>query len=99
MQILNLCAVQHEFRSHFGHPSSRAFVRFECAPADDLSFEISTVGLLGPPQYPTEIARRLNWESQSLLRTYSSKALPNIQVARLCLLRCGGMTSAAASQR
>jgi len=31
--------VQHEFRSQFGHPSSCAFVRFECAPADDLSFE------------------------------------------------------------
>ena len=33
-------AVQHEFRGQFGHPSSYAFVRFECAPADDLSFEI-----------------------------------------------------------
>ena len=31
--------VQHEFRGHFGHPSSYAYVRFECAPADDLSFE------------------------------------------------------------
>jgi hypothetical protein len=33
-------AVQDEFRGQFGHPSSFAFVRFECAPADDLSFEI-----------------------------------------------------------
>ena len=32
--------VEHEFRGHFGHPSSYAFVRFECAPADDLSFEV-----------------------------------------------------------
>jgi hypothetical protein len=31
--------VQHEFRGQFGHPSSYAYVRFECAPADDLSFE------------------------------------------------------------
>jgi hypothetical protein len=30
--------VQHEFRGMFGHPSSYAFVRFECASADDLSF-------------------------------------------------------------
>jgi hypothetical protein len=31
--------VEHEFRGHFGHPSSYAYVRFECTPADDLSFE------------------------------------------------------------
>jgi|SRR5215469_15538120 len=31
--------VEHEFRSQFGHPSSYAYVRFECTPADDLSFE------------------------------------------------------------
>ena len=31
--------VEHEFSGQFGHPSSYAFVQFECAPADDLSFE------------------------------------------------------------
>lgn len=31
--------VEHEFRGRFGHPSSYAYVRFECAPRDDLSFE------------------------------------------------------------
>jgi len=32
--------VEHEFRHpHFGHPSTYAFVRFACDPADDLSFE------------------------------------------------------------
>jgi hypothetical protein len=33
--------VQHEFRGQYGHPSSYAFVRFECVPADDLSLEVS----------------------------------------------------------
>jgi hypothetical protein len=33
-------AVEYEFRGQFGHPSSYAFVRFECAPADDLSFQV-----------------------------------------------------------
>lgn len=31
--------IQYEFRRQFGHPSSYAFVRFDCRPADDLSFE------------------------------------------------------------
>ena len=31
--------VEREFRVQFGHPSSYAFVRFECAPADDLTFQ------------------------------------------------------------
>lgn len=35
--------VEHEFRHpHFGHPSTYAFVRFACDPADDLSFESRT---------------------------------------------------------
>jgi hypothetical protein len=33
-------AIEYEFRGQFGHPSSYAFVRFECAPADDLSFQV-----------------------------------------------------------
>jgi len=32
--------IEYEFRGQFGHPSSYAFVRFECAPADDLSFQV-----------------------------------------------------------
>lgn len=31
--------VEHEFRGMFGHPSSYAFVRFDCSPADDLAFD------------------------------------------------------------
>ena len=31
--------VEHEFRGMSGHPSSYAFVRFECSPADDLGFD------------------------------------------------------------
>jgi hypothetical protein len=33
-------SVELEFRGQFGHPSSYACVRFECAPADDLSFQV-----------------------------------------------------------
>jgi hypothetical protein len=29
--------VEHEFRDRWGHPSSYAFVRLRCRPADDLS--------------------------------------------------------------
>ena len=33
-------SVEHEYRgAQYGHPSTYAFARFECAPADDLSFE------------------------------------------------------------
>ena len=31
--------VNYEFRGQFGHPTSYAFVQFECAPANELSFE------------------------------------------------------------
>jgi hypothetical protein len=31
--------VNHEFRGQFGHPTSYAFVQFECAPANQLRFE------------------------------------------------------------
>jgi len=39
-RLASTTTVQHEFRGQYGHPSSYAFVRFECAPADDLSFEV-----------------------------------------------------------
>jgi hypothetical protein len=39
-RLASTTVVQHEYRGkQFGHPSTYAFVRFECAPADDLSFE------------------------------------------------------------
>lgn len=31
--------VEFEFKGQFGHPSSYAYVKLECAPADHLSFE------------------------------------------------------------
>jgi hypothetical protein len=31
--------VNYEFRGQFGHPTGYAFVQFECAPANELSFE------------------------------------------------------------
>jgi hypothetical protein len=35
------CSVEHEYRGkQWGHPSRYAFVRFECAPADHLVFEM-----------------------------------------------------------
>ncbi|HLJ87057.1 MAG TPA: hypothetical protein VKZ53_09540 [Candidatus Angelobacter sp.] len=39
-RLVSPMAVQHEFCRQFGHPSSYAFVRLECVPADDLSFEV-----------------------------------------------------------
>jgi hypothetical protein len=32
-------SVEHELRRQFGHPSSYAFVRFDCVPGDELIFE------------------------------------------------------------
>ena len=32
--------IESEFKGQFVHPSSYAYVRFECHPADDLSFEV-----------------------------------------------------------
>jgi len=40
LRLASSTIVQHEFRGQFGHPSSYAFVQFECAPADDLSFQV-----------------------------------------------------------
>ena len=37
-RLASFQVVEHEFRAHVGH-LSYAFVRFECTPADDLSFE------------------------------------------------------------
>ena len=31
--------IEHEFTRQFGHPSSFAFTRFDCAPSDELLFE------------------------------------------------------------
>lgn len=34
------CSRQHEYRgTQFGHPSTYAFVRFDCVPADSFAFE------------------------------------------------------------
>jgi translation elongation factor EF-G len=33
--------VEHEYRHRFGHPSSYAYVQFECEPSETLSFESS----------------------------------------------------------
>lgn len=43
--------VEHEYRGQMGHPSSYAFVRLECAPADELSFEVR---LTWPSNVPKE---------------------------------------------
>lgn len=39
MRLASAQVVDHEFRGKFGHPTSYAFVQFECAPANELSFE------------------------------------------------------------
>ncbi|HTC92144.1 MAG TPA: hypothetical protein VK699_01680 [Terriglobales bacterium] len=39
-RLISATIVEHEFRGNVGHPSSYAFVRLECAPAYELSFEV-----------------------------------------------------------
>jgi hypothetical protein len=40
-RLVTACAVEHEYQGkQWGHPSTYAFVRFECAPAEDLLFEM-----------------------------------------------------------
>lgn len=52
------CSVQHEFRGkQYGHPSTYAFVRFECAPAEELAFEMRAVW---PAQLGTAYCRLLH---------------------------------------
>jgi hypothetical protein len=48
--------VNHEYRGQFGHPSSYAFVQFECTPADELSFESSATW---PPTVSKEYRAKL----------------------------------------
>ena len=38
-QLAEPVSVKHEFCHRLGHPSSYAFVRFDCSPATELSFE------------------------------------------------------------
>jgi hypothetical protein len=39
-RLATTTVVEHEYRgTQYGHPSSYAFARFECAPADELSFQ------------------------------------------------------------
>jgi hypothetical protein len=47
----------HEFRGRFGHPSSYAYVRFDCAPADSLVFQATCTW---PSGVPPDEAR--SWE-------------------------------------
>ncbi len=43
LRLAEPCLKEQEYkRDQFGHPSSYAFVRFECLPADSLSFEMDT---------------------------------------------------------
>jgi len=41
MRLDAACSKQYEYRGkQHGHPSTYAFARFDCTPADDLSFEM-----------------------------------------------------------
>jgi len=39
LRLASSQTIDHEFRGQFGHPTSYAFVQFECAPTNELSFE------------------------------------------------------------
>jgi hypothetical protein len=51
-RLRETATASHEFRGRFGHPSSYAYVRFECAPADSLVFQATCAWPLGvSPDY------------------------------------------------
>jgi hypothetical protein len=59
-RLASSTTVQHEFRGQYGHPSSYAFVRFECVPAEDLSLEVRTSWPSTVPEdYRTKLERTI----------------------------------------
>jgi hypothetical protein len=51
------CSIEHEYRGkQWGHPSTYAFVRFECTPANDLVFKMGTTW---PVHLEADYCRRL----------------------------------------
>jgi hypothetical protein len=57
-RLVTPCTVEHEYQGkQWGHPSTYAFVRFECAPAQELVFE-----MLGewPPHLTADYCRHLH---------------------------------------
>ena len=56
------CGVQHEYQGkQWGHPSTYAFVRFECEPAEELIFEMHAKW----PPHLTSDYRRLLYDAMS----------------------------------
>jgi len=55
-RLANPAIVEHEFNGQYGHPSSYAFVRFECSPSDELSFEVA---MRWPESIPAGYVQRL----------------------------------------
>jgi hypothetical protein len=52
------CTVEHEFQGkQWGHPSTYAYVRFECAPAEQLAFEMRSGW---PRQLTADYCQRLH---------------------------------------
>jgi hypothetical protein len=76
--------VQHEFRSHSGRPSSYAYVRFECAPADDLSFEVRVrwppTALGEGPEFERAIAESVADELLAGVYQHSGCAITLVEV-------------------
>ena len=66
-------AVDHEFRGQLGHPSSYAYVQFECAPADDLSFESKAI-------WPFSVSK----EEQTKLEIAVAEAVADTLLEGIC---------------
>ncbi len=58
LRLVAPCTVEHEFKAkQFGHPSTYAFVRFECRPAEDLTFEMAAPW---PPEHTADYCQLLH---------------------------------------
>ena len=68
-------SVEHEYQGkQWGHPSTYAFVRFECRPADDLTFELQGDW---PPQLDADYRRLLlNAMSAAIIDVLVANANP-----------------------
>ncbi len=87
LRLAEQCLKEQEYkRDQFGHPSSYAFVRFECLPADSLSFEMDTAW---PGHLTPEYSSTCYW----LVLQTRTEAAPS------SASKSGGMTFAAARSR
>ncbi len=76
--------IQHEFRHPYRHASNYAYVRFECVPADDLSFEARvswpTISLGEGPAFERVIAESVADELLSGIYQHSGCIITLVEI-------------------